>query len=645
MDSVESLYKEQTELFEALQNAQEKGPRHIDLSTKQVDKAVSDWKKADAGLEIQRRLNKINIFSALNVTDYETRHSDFLAWLLDPKQTHGLQDQFIDHFIEITASKLHSNQSVIQRIEQIRKSSAQWKNITIKREKHRIDLLLVDNANRFLCLIENKIHTGEHSKQLTRYREIIKDEYPDYEHLLIFLTLRPEKPSDQHYVAATYSDILSQLQKINLPKIKLKDHELYGLLVEHCMDFAENRTDQNNSTPNIFRSLRLREIKHSDYYAWLLDPYESHGQAGALGCFLRIIKQRSPEINLPFELNNIPDDLEVFREHNNIDILILSEKKQFVCIIENKLESREGSDQLSRYRKYIESTYPGFYCVFVFFTLRGDLPTDQSYIPLKFIDFLKAYKDELAKPLSPKLSSHETVSVMLQQYRLLLSDRLCLRIKTRIQLAPEMEKSCRALLQRVGSIGTVILSEIRSWQDDVQVEMEHFIGELVTNVFGENCYRPSRFPRPYDVFIPFIPEELDRLQHLNKGGIDPAYKGHIFAFALLNIPFRNPFQNDEPIGVTLKGGMLAVKPEYHEQRELIYANAKNNPELFNSAVKKRVGKQKNCLLMSHTLSGKKDFQRTSIDEVKAKIRTRLERFADHHYPQVIQMLKASEIEN
>lgn len=43
-------------------------------------------------------LDKPNIFHALKIIQQEIRHSNFLAWLLNPKENHGLGNSFLKDF-------------------------------------------------------------------------------------------------------------------------------------------------------------------------------------------------------------------------------------------------------------------------------------------------------------------------------------------------------------------------------------------------------------------------------------------------------------------------------------------------------------------------------------------------------------------
>ncbi len=44
-------------------------------------------------------LKKPNIFRILNITHYEIRHSNFLAWLLSPHEKHGFSTLFLKWFL------------------------------------------------------------------------------------------------------------------------------------------------------------------------------------------------------------------------------------------------------------------------------------------------------------------------------------------------------------------------------------------------------------------------------------------------------------------------------------------------------------------------------------------------------------------
>ena len=44
---------------------------------------------------------EINLMSILSVAHRELQHSNFLAWLFDPRESHGQKDYFIKEFIKV----------------------------------------------------------------------------------------------------------------------------------------------------------------------------------------------------------------------------------------------------------------------------------------------------------------------------------------------------------------------------------------------------------------------------------------------------------------------------------------------------------------------------------------------------------------
>ena len=86
------------------------------------------------------------------------------------------------------------------------------------------------------------------------------------------------------------------------------------------------------------------EIFHSDFLAWLFNPYESHGFGSLfLQSFLETIAEKSP---ITFDLNNLSyKTVKIIREYNierkEIDIGINFTDKDVLIFIENKLFDKQ----------------------------------------------------------------------------------------------------------------------------------------------------------------------------------------------------------------------------------------------------------------------------------------------------------------
>jgi len=104
------------------------------------------------------------------------------------------------------------------------------------------------------------------------------------------------------------------------------------------------RLELELKNPNFFSILKLenREIRHSNFLGWLLDPKGSHHLGDIfLRWFLKDIfssgkcKSIDEFIIDGYNLS----DLKIYREWSNIDILLVG--KDFVVVIENKIFSKE----------------------------------------------------------------------------------------------------------------------------------------------------------------------------------------------------------------------------------------------------------------------------------------------------------------
>ncbi len=180
--------------------------------TKQIRSAIESLLLDEDGIgQIETRLGGFNIFEAIRHTRSEERHSDFLAFLLDPTETHGLGAEFLVQFL-LTAVKAISSESRPLSLGEI--VLKDFSDCLVLRERHNIDVLCIDETRRFLLAIENKVDSGEHSGQLVRYRETLEKRYGDFRHVLVYLTPENEDPSDENWLPVGYQDILSSVESL-----------------------------------------------------------------------------------------------------------------------------------------------------------------------------------------------------------------------------------------------------------------------------------------------------------------------------------------------------------------------------------------------------------------------------------------------
>ena len=169
-----------------------------------------------------------------------------------------------------------------------------------------------------------------------------------------------------------------------MTEIELK--EKYDRLIN---DEDFDRLDLGLKNPNIFEILRIskNEIRHSNFLSWLLDPNGSHKLGDIyLKRFLREVFSSSKfeDIDqIDVEGLNL-SDVEIRREWKNIDLLIHLE--DVIVCVENKVLSSEHSNQLSRYKKIIETEFPKHTKTFVYLNPDGDSSIEESenYYPISY---------------------------------------------------------------------------------------------------------------------------------------------------------------------------------------------------------------------------------------------------------------------
>jgi hypothetical protein len=158
---------------------------------------------------LEALLAEFNVFEALGAVRQELRHSDFLAFLLDPLQNHGLGDAFLKRFLKRVLVGAGSPPLSAVDID-----VADLRGALVQREWRHIDILVHDPVNRLICAVENKIDSVEHAGQLRRYREIVAREFPNHHAIFIYLTPEGNEPSDENYIPFDYTQIAELTEAI-----------------------------------------------------------------------------------------------------------------------------------------------------------------------------------------------------------------------------------------------------------------------------------------------------------------------------------------------------------------------------------------------------------------------------------------------
>ena len=208
-------------------------------------------------VELETRLGSFNLFQVLRSEYAELKHSNILAWLLDPSETHGLDAIFLQKWLmRVMHLNVNSDPEYISAIDI--DTWSLWE-VEVHREWQNIDLLILlkmANANPWVVCIENKVNSVQYSGQLEKYRLRVEARFPidDYKHIFIFLTKNGERPGNRKFISCDYSDIHKALKE----SVALR-HQSIGVepkvLIENYIRLLEEKFMNNSEIARLVRAI------------------------------------------------------------------------------------------------------------------------------------------------------------------------------------------------------------------------------------------------------------------------------------------------------------------------------------------------------------------------------------------------------
>lgn len=193
------------------------------------------------------------------------------------------------------------------------------------------------------------------------------------------------------------------------------DHKKFTQASEALLlspEFQELRAALKFREPNFWHILDIsrKEIRMSRFLAWLLNPQAQHSFGDQLLKNM-IVQALQTEVGRESDLTPVDvlvmdlSGVKVKTEHSlgnkRLDIVVFSPNKDtgqtmgFLCILENKIGSKERHDQTKDYYEislvaFPLEKYP--HRVYIYLSPDGDPPQNKNFIPLSYQDVLQSIK-------------------------------------------------------------------------------------------------------------------------------------------------------------------------------------------------------------------------------------------------------------
>ena len=131
---------------------------------------------------------EFNTFDVLRYADYEIRHSNVLAWLLRPADTHGIGAVFLKWFVDHVNGRFATGD-----VERVPQPSLEAPNVAVWRERGYVDITVHFKKEKCLIAIENKVGpaSSEHADQIRGYAEKLRGKHEGHTVKSALLTTSP----------------------------------------------------------------------------------------------------------------------------------------------------------------------------------------------------------------------------------------------------------------------------------------------------------------------------------------------------------------------------------------------------------------------------------------------------------------------
>lgn len=196
-------------------------------------KAIEDLVVDNPDLErLEMLLDQFNMFEAIGAMWHEARHSDMLAFLLNPQQNHRLGDVFARRLLQ---RALKSGEARATPVTPIDLDVWDLDQLIVLRDSQRIDILMIDERHRMTIILDNRLTSSGTAQQLARAWEAVQQRYPGWDVLGIYLTPDREPPPDERYISLDYGEIGTLLDELVESRSATLETDV-GIMIIHYIE-------------------------------------------------------------------------------------------------------------------------------------------------------------------------------------------------------------------------------------------------------------------------------------------------------------------------------------------------------------------------------------------------------------------------
>ena len=233
-------------------------------SMEDIQKMLINYQTDPNVRKLYRLFKKKSITDIYGIARKQMHHSKFIAWLLNPNESHGIDSFALKQLLFVIVRRGIQQNNTDSAFTNIKNdllvSQLDTGNLSIVTEYSvkggRIDIF-VQNLNigdkPVNIIIENKVESGEHDSQTQTYYKEISERFPNTYNIYLFLTPKSSKLLDniteascdcKSFIEISYQDILTDILE-NILKEDISSQT--RIIIE---DYIHNITTPSSNTNN-----------------------------------------------------------------------------------------------------------------------------------------------------------------------------------------------------------------------------------------------------------------------------------------------------------------------------------------------------------------------------------------------------------